>query len=123
MRGQCCFDLAGYYVLVIPQSRIDLKIGQFRRIVLRRQDRTGLARMRPYRGERGTAHRHRRQCQTDPSPFHQNYPLPLWYPDSDTRTQKNVNIATPARNSMPLLRHNRPDERRASPDDKIVSNL
>jgi hypothetical protein len=24
---------------------------------------------------------------------------------------------------MPLLRHNRPDERRASPDTKIVSNL
>src|SRR3984957_15004505 len=25
MRGQCGFDLAGYYVLVIPQSRTDLK--------------------------------------------------------------------------------------------------
>jgi hypothetical protein len=32
-------------------------------------------------------------------------------------------VATPARNSMPLLRHNRPDERRASRDNKIVSNL
>jgi hypothetical protein len=105
MRSQCCFDLASYYVLVIPQSRIDLKIGQFRRVVLRRQDRTGLARMRPYRGKRGTAHHHRRQCQTDPSPFHQT-----------TRSPHRGN-------SMPLLRHNRPDERRASRDNKIVSNL
>ena len=86
MRGQCCFDLAGYYVLAIPQSRIDLEIGQFRRVVLRRQNRTGLARMRPYAGERGTAHRHCRQCQTDPPPFHQKYPRASLVSRSDIRT-------------------------------------
>jgi hypothetical protein len=29
----------------------------------------------------------------------------------------------PAQDGVPLLRHNSPDERRASLDDKIVSNL
>ena len=61
-------------VRVIPQSRIELEIGQFGGVVLRRQDGTGVAGMRPQQRERHRAHRHASQRQTDPQPFHPEKP-------------------------------------------------
>jgi hypothetical protein len=106
MRGQRGFNLGGHYVLAIPQDRIDLEVRQFRRIILCGKHGAGFVRARPHNSKRGTAYRHRRESQTDPPPFHSKYLL----------TAK-------VKNSMPLLRHNRPDERRASRDTKIMSNL
>ena len=62
--------------LVIPQSRIDLEIGEFRRIVLRRQDRAGVARMRPQRraGRRATPPYASQRAKADPQPFHPKNP-------------------------------------------------
>ena len=85
-------------VLVIPQGRIELEIGEFGGIVLRRQNGDGVARMRPQQRARHRAHRHAGQSRTDPQPFHPENPKCFRFPQ----------------NGVPLLRHNGPDERRAS---------
>ena len=59
---------------VISQGRIELEIGEFRRIVLRRQNGAGVARMRPQQRAGDRAHRHTSQSRTDPQPFHPENP-------------------------------------------------
>ena len=60
--------------LVVPQSRIELEIGENSRIVLRCQNGAGVARMRPQQYARQRAYRHANQSQTDPRPFHPEKP-------------------------------------------------
>ena len=58
--GQRRLDILLDHSVVVPQSRIELEIGEFSRIVLRRQNGAGVARMRPQRKADDRAHRHAR---------------------------------------------------------------
>ena len=70
-------DLTADDSLAVSQGRIDLDVGQLRRVVLRCQHGTGFTRERPHDGKRGTACRHCYQSPTHPPPFHQNACPPL----------------------------------------------
>ena len=61
-RRQRRLDVFGDQRLVVPQSGIDLEIGQRRRVVLRRQNGAGLAGVRPQRRAHRRAERH--PCQS-----------------------------------------------------------
>jgi len=52
------------------QSRIDPRVSQRRRIILRGHEPASLARMRPQGRAYRAACRHGCERQTDPSPFH-----------------------------------------------------
>jgi hypothetical protein len=104
--GQRRLDIAGHPIaghrrIAIPQSRIDSGIRQRHRIVLRGQDGAGVARTWPGLRACDRAHRHTRQRPIEPRSLH---PEKLISPSREY-SQKIV---------MPLLRHNVPDERRAS---------
>src|SRR5260370_18724298 len=72
--GKRGFDIPGDDGLVVLQSRIELEVGENSRIVLRRQNGAGVARVRPQHGERNPAYRHDSQCRTEPRPFHPEKP-------------------------------------------------
>ena len=92
-------DILADDVSVIPQCRTELQFGQICRIVLRRQDGTGLAGMRPQQRARYGKRRQAESCQTDPRPLH---------PEKAQSSRCSLH-------GMSFLGHNSPDERRASP--------
>ena len=69
----------------IPQGRIEPLIGQFGRIVLRRQDRKSVACVWQNQRKRRRAHRHTSQRQTDPRPSHVEKPNVFVYPNMGCR--------------------------------------
>ena len=73
--GQRRLDILGDERGVIPQSRIELQVGQLGRIVLRRQDGKGVPGMRPQQRERhGDTAAKPATARTDPRPFHPEKP-------------------------------------------------
>ncbi len=95
-------DILGDQPGAVPQGRIELQIGELGRLVLRRQNGAGIAGMRPQRRAHGSAERHacesHRQGRTEPQPPHPRKSNVFIYPQ----------------HGVPFLRHNCPDERRAS---------
>jgi len=95
-------DILGDQPGAVPQGRIELQVGELARLVLRRQNGAGIAGMRPQRRAHGSAERHacesHYQGRAEPQPPH----------------PKKSNVFTSLNMAMPLLRHNCPDERRAS---------
>jgi hypothetical protein len=67
-------DILGDQSGVVPQGRIELEISEFGRLVLRRQDGSGVTGVRPQRRAHGRAERHasksHRQRRADPQPPH-----------------------------------------------------
>ena len=68
--GQRRLDILLDDSAVVSQSRIELEVGKLSRIVLRRQNCAGVARMRPQRKADGRADRHAPPTsQTEPQPL------------------------------------------------------
>jgi hypothetical protein len=63
-------DIPHDHSLVIPQSRIELDVGEFGGIILCRQNSAGVPRMRPQQQARRRAHRSTCQSRADLPPSH-----------------------------------------------------
>ncbi len=72
--GKCRLDIRCDDGLVVPQSGIELDVGERSGIVLRRQNGAGVARMRPQQRAGHRAHRGTNQSRSDPHPLHPKNP-------------------------------------------------